>query len=409
MPIVHGFRYFSKSGGAIQRLRIFFMSDHSLAGYLFGLFIKNADEGESCLTPVLLKKTAEYIHNPMTRLMSYMPKKCERCSTPALDDHSVFCNRCGSPVIEEPKITVPVCSRCKSPAPNNEVLFCNRCGTEYPPPEPEHTYPLCPRCGNLIFDDLSEFCNRCGAPVHEVAEPKIPLCSRCGNPAPDADALFCNKCGTAYTNVPVQSIPLCPQCGHTIPDDQSQFCNRCGASTGTEPVNKIPVCRKCGATAPDADTLFCNRCGTAFIPPGKPQKPVHVRNHMPAPATSVKISQKKQVPAVVVPDDLWDPVPDEEYPQSSYPLPVTPPASYTKKQYAHLPLVADEMAGRKGKDESIVISGNTKKYSHLPMIADELKEKQSPRIEIESPYYPGSPKEKKTGKPKKGFFDLLKK
>ncbi len=71
--------------------------------------------------------------------------------------------------------------------------------------------------------------------------------------------------------------------------------------------------------------------------------------------------------------------------------------------------MADEFAGGKTRDESIVIPGNTKKYAHLPLIADELKEKQSPRLEIETPYFPGPPKEKKSGKPKKSFFDLLKK
>jgi hypothetical protein len=80
-----------------------------------------------------------------------------------------------------------------------------------------------------------------------------------------------------------------------------------------------------------------------------------------------------------------------------------------KKKYAHLPLVAEELAGGKTRDESIVLPAQTKKYAHLPLVADELKEKQSPRLEIESPYYPGPPREKKAAKSKKGLFDLLKK
>ena len=127
----------------------------------------------------------------------------------------------------------------------------------------------------------------------------------------------------------------------------------------------------------------------------------------PAPSVSVKISKKKQVPAVVTPEDLWDPVPDEEFEEVHYPHTVSLPPS--QKKFAHLPLVADELAGGKVKDCSIVIPGNSKKYAHLPLIADEFKKKQSPRLEIESPYIPAPPKEKKAGRSKKGLFDLLKK
>ncbi|MEI7858122.1 MAG: hypothetical protein WCH85_11575, partial [Methanomicrobiales archaeon] len=83
------------------------------------------------------------------------------------------------------------------------------------------------------------------------------------------------------------------------------------------------------------------------------------------------------------------------------------PPKYQKKKYAHLPLVADELADGNARDESIVIPGNSKKYAHLPLVADDFKEKASPRLEIESPYYPGPPKEKKPGR--KGIFDLMKK
>ena len=339
-------------------------------------------------------------------LSSCMAKKCERCGTPALDNQSEFCNRCGASVIEEPGLKVPVCSRCKSPAPNAEVLFCNRCGTEYPIAEPENNSLLCPRCGNAIHDDQSEFCNRCGASVTQESEPKVSICIRCGNPAPDDESLFCNRCGTEYKKEPVNTTPLCPRCGYTIPDDQSLFCNRCGATVGT-PVNQKPVCSKCGAPALDDQTLFCNRCGTQFNHPVSNKKPVRPQAHKPVQPLSVKISQKKQVPAVVVPSDLWDPVLDEEFEEARYPHTVSLPPS--QKKYAHLPLVADELAGGKVKDASIVISGNSKKYAHLPLIADEFKEKQSPRLEIESPYIPAPPKEKRAGRTKKGLFDLLKK
>ncbi|MDP3564226.1 MAG: hypothetical protein Q8R70_07015, partial [Methanoregula sp.] len=174
-------------------------------------------------------------------------------------------------------------------------------------------------------------------------------------------------------------------------------------------VNRIPVCAACGSPAPDEETLYCNRCGTAFNHTASHAKPVRLPSQRPALPASVKISQKKQMPAVVVPEDLWDPVPEEAIAPGYFSYPQGQPAASQKKKYAHLPLVADELAGGKIRDESIVIPGNSKKYGHLPLVADEFREKQSPRLEIESPYYPGPPKEKQAGKPKKGFFDLLKK
>ena len=235
------------------------------------------------------------------------------------------------------------------------------------------------------------------------------ICSRCGNPAPDDESLFCNRCGTEYKKGPETTNPLCPRCGYNILDDQTQFCNRCGATIGTKPVNKKSVCSKCGTPAPDEETLFCNRCGAQFIRPVSNHKPVYNPAQKLTQLVSVKISKKKQVPAVVTPEDLWDPVPDEEFEEVHYPHTVSPPTPPSQKKYDHLPLVADELAGRKVKNSGIVIPGNSKKYAHLPLVADEFKEKQSPRLEIESPYFPGPPKEKKADKSKKGFFDRLKK
>jgi hypothetical protein len=124
---------------------------------------------------------------------------------------------------------------------------------------------------------------------------------------------------------------------------------------------------------------------------------------------SVKISKKKQPPAIVAPEDLWDPVPDQRTAEAYYPPPVSPSVSSPQKKYAHLPLVADELAGGKYNDEKIVMPGSAKKYAHLPLVADELKEKKSPRLEIETPYLPPPPRETKAGRTKKGLFDLLKK
>ncbi len=191
-------------------------------------------------------------------------------------------------------------------------------------------------------------------------------------------------------------------------DAESQFCNRCGATIGAEPVNIKPVCSKCGASPLDDETLFCNRCGTPFDHPALPVKPVPPQIQKSAQPVSVKISKKKQAPAAEPPEDLWDPVQEEVIAPGYFSYPQGQPPLSQKKKYAHLPLVAEELSGGKARDEIITLSGgNSKKYGHLPLVADEFKEKSSPRLEIESPYYPGPPKEKKPAK--KGLFDLMKK
>jgi hypothetical protein len=175
-------------------------------------------------------------------------------------------------------------------------------------------------------------------------------------------------------------------------------------------VNIQRTCAKCGTVPLDDDTLFCNRCGTPFDHQVLNVKPVLTPLNKPVQQVSVKISKKKQMPAVEPPEDLWDPVPQEVIAPGYFSYPAGQPAASSKKKYAHLPLVADELSGGRDRDESIAISGNSKKYAHLPLVADEFKEnkeKSSPRLEIESPYYPGPPREKKPGK--KGLFDLLKK
>ncbi len=303
---------------------------------------------------------------------------------------------------------LPFCVQCGNQAPNEDVLFCNRCRTPYSPPLPELN---CSRCGHSITDDESEFCNRCGAPVRPEPEPEpeTMVCNQCGTPAPDETALFCNRCGAGYQKESENMAPTCPRCGHEITDMESQFCNRCGASISVVPVIKKPVCLKCGATPLDDETLFCNRCGTPFTNPLSDARPIQPPLYKPVQQqASVKISKKKQLPVAEPPEDLWDPVPEEVMAPGYFSYPQGQPPASQKKKYSHLPLVADELAGGKVRDETIVISGgNSKKYSYLPLVADEFEEKKSPRLEIETPYYPEPPKEKKVGK--KGLFDLMKK
>ncbi len=57
-----------------------------------------------------------------------MVKKCTNCGSPAIDDQSIFCNKCGTKIPEEPLNTLPVCIKCGTPAIDDQALFCNRCG-----------------------------------------------------------------------------------------------------------------------------------------------------------------------------------------------------------------------------------------------------------------------------------------
>ena len=57
-----------------------------------------------------------------------MVKKCPNCDTPAIDDQSIFCNKCGTKIPEEPCNTLPICNKCGTPAIDDKALYCNRCG-----------------------------------------------------------------------------------------------------------------------------------------------------------------------------------------------------------------------------------------------------------------------------------------
>ncbi|WP_292346599.1 MULTISPECIES: zinc ribbon domain-containing protein [unclassified Methanoregula] len=121
-----------------------------------------------------------------------MTKTCAQCGHAGLDDHALFCNRCGAPVPEE-----------KKPA-----------------------FPVCPGCGTVVSDELAQFCNRCGTRILPVPV----VCSTCGSPAIDSHSRFCTRCGTTFEPKPVARSMTCPSCGAPDPSGQSLFCNRCGSS-----------------------------------------------------------------------------------------------------------------------------------------------------------------------------------
>jgi DNA-directed RNA polymerase subunit RPC12/RpoP len=57
-----------------------------------------------------------------------MVKQCPNCGASAVDDQSIFCNKCGTQLSEEPINNLPICNKCGSPAVDEKALFCNRCG-----------------------------------------------------------------------------------------------------------------------------------------------------------------------------------------------------------------------------------------------------------------------------------------
>jgi hypothetical protein len=87
------------------------------------------------------------------------------------------------------------CGKCGIAAPDEEAVFCNRCGSEIID-EPEPDYPLCSSCGTIVSDELAEFCNRCGSRIPR--EPVPVVCPGCGVEAIDTNSLFCTRCGTPF-------------------------------------------------------------------------------------------------------------------------------------------------------------------------------------------------------------------
>lgn len=67
---------------------------------------------------------------------------------------------------------VQFCPKCGTPAPDDQSLFCNRCGNQLPKIIPEEKNYTCPNCGTKIIDKQSVFCIRCGSSVSPSQPPK---------------------------------------------------------------------------------------------------------------------------------------------------------------------------------------------------------------------------------------------
>ena len=108
---------------------------------------------------------------------------------------------------------VQFCPKCGTPARDDTSVFCNRCGSRIPPPVPEKTENRCPSCGTINADPQAVFCNKCGSRLHII--PPVQVQPAVARPA---------------AAPPVKKQDRCPSCGAPRVDEISDFCNVCGAN-----------------------------------------------------------------------------------------------------------------------------------------------------------------------------------
>jgi predicted amidophosphoribosyltransferase len=230
----------------------------------------------------------------------------------------------------------------------------------------------CGKCGHAALDDQAQFCNRCGAAVPEKKKPAFPICPGCGTVVSDELAQYCNRCGARIPPVPV----ICRSCGSPAIDNQSRFCTRCGTTFEQKPVLQNPTCPSCGAPDPNGESAFCNRCGTPFNRQG-----VQAARQPPAQAPVI-ITQRKPagpLPVLTAPDADWELWSD-----------VSPAPGLSGTSGPALPAQAAY------HDQQIAVP--RKNYSHLPLVAEEMKKKSEP-----------TGRQQKEVSQKKGVLGLLKK
>jgi len=228
-------------------------------------------------------------------------------------------------------------------------------------------------------------------------------CGNCGAPAPDTNSRFCDLCGAPLIEEPVtpQGLPVCPACGATVSDKMAQFCDVCGA-----PLAKL-VCPVCGTPAPSSRSKFCTRCGATFGPP-VPGKNRAVPAAPPVPAAEpgpvVVRPRKGRQPEPEEPANEWDPWTDgDPLYDISAPLPLQP----QQRPLTDLERIAGGMPRPKpAQDPEPQHSGSRKKYAHLPLVADELKEDAERRAARDTGENAGR-KGKQQGK-KGGIFKFMK-
>ena len=92
------------------------------------------------------------------------------------------------------------CPKCGTQAVDEQSLFCNKCGTQLPVSTPEKKIEYCPKCKAEIPDKNSVVCAQCNTPLFQkkvLVKPTRPakICPHCNEPVVDLNRYYCKKCG----------------------------------------------------------------------------------------------------------------------------------------------------------------------------------------------------------------------
>ena len=126
---------------------------------------------------------------------------------------------------------VNFCPKCGTEAVDDQSLFCNRCGTQLPVSATQEPGTTCPHCSLKIPDRNAVKCSRCGfllssKPPSGQSAQSTKNCPQCGAPVPDEGRYYCNSCGAYIRNI---------KAGNVSPAD-----NTAGSKTGIKKPVIIP-------------------------------------------------------------------------------------------------------------------------------------------------------------------------
>ena len=97
---------------------------------------------------------------------------CPKCGTQAVDDQSLFCNTCGTPLPGDiPEEPGNYCPNCRTNNLDIKTGSCSRCGFLVSPKRPaDRPVPpskTCPQCGEPVIGESRYYCKACGAYIRD--------------------------------------------------------------------------------------------------------------------------------------------------------------------------------------------------------------------------------------------------
>jgi len=112
--------------------------------------------------------------------MRIMVTVCPKCGTQAVDDQSLFCNKCGAQLaISTPEASREYCPNCKTNNLDRKTGSCTQCGFPLLPkiPQGQPVVPsrTCPQCGAPVIDENRYYCKTCGAYLRDKHASKVSL------------------------------------------------------------------------------------------------------------------------------------------------------------------------------------------------------------------------------------------